>query len=311
MNLIDDLIDGESDESDDIQFGFQQESDSEEDQIGEVLECRSNRNDHDGTTRSVTKSFLLFVLQLREEFFLPKHTMNAISNYIITLIESLQVLLQRHANNGASNDLPLHSTTPKACGKVIALELVESVMGDVCQQLQRITKNENQFVHHCRELIGYDPPVEIPIADANSNEGYETAYFIPIEQTLSRMLSDDYILSRMMQNIDQNKQSTARNDELMFSFRDGYFGDRIDDDSFLVQLYLDDIGVTNPIGAKKDNHKLAMFYFSLEDVPDQYRSKLDFIQLVAICESKVLKVQPHRAHVIEQLFTVRPRISSS
>jgi hypothetical protein len=298
--LIDDLIDEESDESDDIQFGFQQES-----------ECRSNKNGHDGTARSVIQSFVFFVLQLREEFFLPKHTMNAISNYIITLIESLQALLQRQANDGAPNDLPLHSTTHKACRKVIALEVVDSVIGDVCQQLQRITKNEYQFVHHCRELIGYEPPVEIPITNANSNEGYETAYFIPIERTLSRMLSNDYILSRMMQNIDQNKRSTARDDELMFSFRDGHFGNRIDDDSFLVQLYLDDIGVTNPIGAKKDNHKLAMFYFSLEDVPDQYRSKLDFIQLVAICESKVLKVQPHRARVTEQLCTVRPRISSS
>ena len=84
---------------------------------------------------------------------------------------------------------------------------------------------------------------------------------------------------------------TALDDDLMFSFRDSQFGTRIDDDSLLVQLYVDDIGVTNPLGVKKDNHKLAMFYFSLEDVPDQYRSKLDFIQLVAICDSRVLEVR--------------------
>ena len=148
---------------------------------------------------------------------------------------------------------------------------------------------------HSRYIVdanSYEPPVEITIADTSSNDDYETAYFIPIERTLSRLLSNDTIVSQLLRSIDREKRSAALDDDLMFSFRDGYFGARVDDDSLLHQLYLDDIGVTNPIGAKKDNHKMAMFYFSLEDIPEQYRSKLDFIQLLAVCESKALKVQP-------------------
>jgi hypothetical protein len=77
----------------------------------------------------------------------------------------------------------------------------------------------------------------------------------------------------------------------MFSIRDGYYGNRLDHDNLLVQLYLDDIGLTNPLGSKRDQHKMTMVYFSLEDIPDKYRSKIDFIQLIGICESKILKVK--------------------
>jgi hypothetical protein len=76
----------------------------------------------------------------------------------------------------------------------------------------------------------------------------------------------------------------------MFSIRDGYHGNKLDHDNLLLQLYLDDIGLTNPIGAKRDQHKMSMVYFSLEDIPDKYRSKIDYIQLVGICQSKILKV---------------------
>ena len=77
----------------------------------------------------------------------------------------------------------------------------------------------------------------------------------------------------------------------MFSVRDTYSGTTLDRDTLLIQLYLDDISLTNPIGSKRDNHKMTMVYFLLEDIPDQYRSKIDFIQLVGICESKFLKVK--------------------
>ncbi len=36
-------------------------------------------------------------------------------------------------------------------------------------------------------------------------------------------------------------------DDLMFSFRDVCYARKIDDDSLLVQFYLDDIGLMNPM----------------------------------------------------------------
>ena len=139
-------------------------------------------------------------------------------------------------------------------------------------------------------MFGYAPPIEIATVNENSNEELEKSYYIPIDQTLSKILNDDNIYCHIIRHINEERKSTRIDDDLMFSFRDGNFGARIDDDSLLIQLYLDDIGITNPIDAKRDSNKMTMIYFSLEDMPEYYRSRLDSIHLLGICNSKVLKV---------------------
>ena len=82
------------------------------------------------------------------------------------------------------------------------------------------------------------------------------------------MLKSQPLLLEILENIQQQRISVENDSDLMFSIRDGQYGNRFDEDSLLIQLYLDDIGLTNPLGAKRDKHKMTMIYFSLEDVPD-------------------------------------------
>jgi len=53
-----------------------------------------------------------------------------------------------------------------------------------------------------------------------------------------------------------------------------------------IMLYTDDIEVVNPIGAHVKKHKLTMFYFTLSNIPPEYRSRLKAIQLLAIAKTK-------------------------
>jgi len=41
----------------------------------------------------------------------------------------------------------------------------------------------------------------------------------------------------MFDNMKEQREKVFTDEDLMFSFRDGHYGDRIDDDSLLVQLY--------------------------------------------------------------------------
>ncbi len=56
-----------------------------------------------------------------------------------------------------------------------------------------------------------------------------------------------------------------------------------------IILNHDDMEVANPLGGHVKKNKLAMFYFSLVNIPPQFRSKLATIQLVAIARSRDLK----------------------
>ena len=103
----------------------------------------------------------------------------------------------------------------------------------------------------------------------------------------------------LIQNIQHQAETTHSDRNLMFSRRDGINSKKFSNQSFLIQLYVDGIGVTNPIGPKKDQHKLTLVYFMLEDIPDMFRSTLQCINLVAICYTKYLNDDEKRKKFYE------------
>ena len=48
----------------------------------------------------------------------------------------------------------------------------------------------------------------------------------------------------------------------------------------------DDIEIVNPIGHHTKKHKLTMFYYTLGNIPAEYRSQLHAIQLLGVAKSK-------------------------
>ncbi|CAF5118968.1 unnamed protein product, partial [Rotaria socialis] len=79
----------------------------------------------------------------------------------------------------------------------------------------------------------YDPPEEIIVSAPN--ERLECGYYIPIDKTLSSIFNTQHTLAQVVDNIKQQQEATAIDNDLMFSFRDGSYGARIDDNSLLIQ----------------------------------------------------------------------------
>ena len=161
----------------------------------------------------------------------------------------LEVLLEGQACDISGDNFCSRAFKEKPKAKAVELNILKDVIKNACHQIQCITKNEYQFMKSCEEFFGYNPPEEI-IVSANDEE-LEQGYFIPIDKSLSLMLHSQPILNEIPRNVQQQRMGVAIDDDLMLSYRDGHFGSRIDDNSLLIQLYTDDIGVTNPIGGKK------------------------------------------------------------
>lgn len=247
-----------------------------------------DRNNKPMTILDLKRSYTSFILKLREEFYLPKTTIDSISCYLITLLSHLVFLFEEKALiSNCDNTLETSKKIPTI--KSIEIKTLKDIVNHLCKEITNITKNEYQFIKYCKEFYNYTQPEEIILSE--KDEKMERAYYIPIDRTLSLMLRCQPILTEILQHAQKQRLQTRIDDDLLISYRDGVYGSRVDDDSLLIQLYTDDIGVTNPIGPKKDKHKLSMVYFSIEDIPDQYRARLDFINLVGICHSKVLKVK--------------------
>ncbi|CAF3976229.1 unnamed protein product [Adineta steineri] len=231
---------------------------------------------------------MLFILKLREEYLLPQGVTNIISTYIVTLIRHLEILLNKKAVLPSAYIYSSStSSVPKQNQKIIQIYQLHETLNDLSNIIESISKNNYQFIKNCEKYLNNDSPEQVILS--SPDETIEHAYFIPIDRTISSMLNSQPLLSEILENIQQQRISVENDSDLMLSIRDGHYGNRFDEDSLLIQFYLNDIGLTNPLGAKRDKHKMTMVYFCLEDVPDKYRSKLNFIQLVAVCESKHLK----------------------
>lgn len=56
-----------------------------------------------------------------------------------------------------------------------------------------------------------------------------------------------------------------------------------------IILNTDDIEIVNPLGSHVKKHKLTMFYYTLGNIPPQFRSKLTTSQLLAVARTVDLK----------------------
>ncbi|CAF4055395.1 unnamed protein product [Rotaria magnacalcarata] len=152
-------------------------------------------------------------------------------------------------------DIIMKLVKTKASSSFISIIDMEAVFTHVSFIINSVSKSEYNFLKQCQNDFDYQPPTEIKLT---TNE--ELAYYIPLNRSVKSNLS---------------RQTNSN--------------------SLLLKLYTDGIGITNPIGAKKDSHKFTCFYYLLDDLPDIVRSQVNSIGLHCICYTKHLNNDNNRS----------------
>ncbi|CAF1583945.1 unnamed protein product, partial [Adineta steineri] len=226
-----------------------------------------------GSVLDIKRSYISFILNLREQMLLPKSITNMISNYIISLIEHIQILSEKNGCFSYTDCSQTSATSFQTRTKVIECEQLKNILNSICESIDSISKNEYQLIKTCQEYFGYTPPEEIIISSVD--EDVERAYFIPFERSLSLMLYSKPFLVEILREVQQQRMAAEIDQDLMYSIRDAYYGNKLDEETLLIQLYLDDISLTNPIGPKRDNHKMIYRRNSMK--PENFLACVIFI----------------------------------
>ncbi|CAF4009238.1 unnamed protein product, partial [Rotaria sp. Silwood1] len=178
---------------------------------------------------------------------------------------------------------------------------MEAIFTHVNWIINSISKNEYNFLKQCKKYFDYQPPTEIVL---NTTE--ERAYYIPLKQSLSSMLQNGQLMQAIIDNINSLSTRAAKDNDLILSNRQSRsvksnLSRQTNSNSLLLKLYTDGIGITNPIGAKKDSHKFTCFYYLLDDLPDIVRSQVNSIGLHCICYTKHLNKDNNRSILMKIL----------
>ncbi len=223
------------------------------------------------TLDKISLYYTRFLLELREHHLLPQKIVQSISSGICNLFDMiLEVIKMKDISSVAStNDL-------------------QTIFTNITDIINSISKNEYTFLKKCESFFDYQPPKEIVL-----NNTEDRAYYIPIKEGLLPMLRNGELIQSIMDNVHSLASRATMDKDLILSNRQcrsnrSKISHQNNSNVLLLKLYTDGIGITNPIGPKRDSHKLTCFYYLLDDLPDTVRSQVNSIGLYCIAYTKHL-----------------------
>ncbi|CAF1086027.1 unnamed protein product [Adineta steineri] len=136
----------------------------------------------------------------------------------------------------------------------ILLSDVNEVISNITERITDITKNEHSFLKRCKKYFSYTPAKEIKLENPD-----QIAYYMPIQCSIQQMLKKPDVLTMLIKNFNENVNRNIMDTDLMFSFRHRLLGKqhtvlKNKPDALLLQQYIDDIGLTNPIVTSLNNN---------------------------------------------------------
>jgi len=140
-----------------------------------------------------------------------------------------------------------------------------------------------------KDYFGVVKPVEY-FLDTKNKHSFQ---YIPILKSLQQLLSRRDIIDEVV----EGHQRQNSNSGISYQYRSSRDGSLFKDNSFLVgenpriilNLYVDDFEVCNPLGTSRKKHKLCAVYWILANLPPGSHSSLSSIYLSILCKTEDVK----------------------
>jgi hypothetical protein len=156
---------------------------------------------------------------------------------------------------------------------------------DTKHKLDKYLLNKNMLVP-VKEIV-LDSDIHFPLRQGIQRQVYSPIkmQYVPIHDSILQLLQKPGFFEML------DKQ-TSYSGKRFSSFRDGkFFRDgNFPSQIIFINVYFDEAEVANPLGSKSGKHKLANFYFSIQDMPRHYNSSIHNIILLCSLKSNDLKI---------------------
>ncbi|XP_064472077.1 uncharacterized protein LOC135386209 [Ornithodoros turicata] len=227
------------------------------------------------------------ILHGTTKLHIPPTTMNKILKDVASIVE----LKMDQVKNKVCDRFERNSEdSGQSLKEGILSDLEQNMPFNSCRRNGELSSQHLQMKFF-KEHFGYTEPVAISLRSDQKEHG--TMHYVPLTVTMQRMLRDPSVTSQL-------EALNSRNDAGM-SFSDFTDGSLFKDadisfssNEIQLMLYQDSFEVVNPLGSAKQKHKILGVYFTLGNLKQHNRSKVDQLQLCLFCTEKLLKKFGHR-----------------
>jgi hypothetical protein len=227
----------------------------------------------------LTKSVSLFALRIREENVLPKSTSTSILNGMSSLFDTFfehfrKFVVARLEANGIdiSLDPSFHSLLNDS-------EIIQDVWLNVNSdaKLKRFCLTHLNLIEPCKAHFGFD-----------EETGKEHFFqYISIAKSLEHYIQHEDVWSSINRNM-------VRKSDTLYDYTDGsaftehpFFS--LHPEALRLNLYVDDLGLCNPLGGAKKKHSITAVYFQIGNLEQKHLSTMQSIHVVAIANAVLVK----------------------
>lgn len=221
-----------------------------------------------------------FVLKCREKNVLPQSVQQEILQDVKFLFsffkENYDSLLSYHLKQNGFNIEEI----PELVGHLQSFDF----FAEAC----KVIDSEHLFKEYCISHLDMIEPVQHTIRDVNDHAIGNFAY-VPIMDVLKKYCSHEDVWDCIHE---QNIQ--PRDEHVLRDYNDGkYFKEHPffskHPDALRLHFYEDEFEVVNPLGSKRNKHKLCAIYYSVGNIDVKHRSQLKHIHLALLVKHSLFK----------------------
>ena len=223
------------------------------------------------------KHVAMLLLKLQEQCMLPCSTLQIIVDSLKELIALTVDKIQENMKTVCVKN----NVAPELSAELV-LSARHSLPEQAIDELSTDWKRKSYY----KENFSYVEPLTVRFDKTNPLITNSFQY-VPLLDSLQTMLKNNEVLSEVLEDSDHKPQ-------IISSFSDGSIFSQhpvfqAHPTALRLVIYSDEFDVVNPIGVHATVHKMLAFYYTLENVSVNLRSKRDTIQLLALCNSGDVK----------------------
>lgn len=257
-------------------------------------------NDHgepqEGTAFSVADMmglfdtmFTKFMLRLREVHILTSSVHSdivaGVRHLVRSLLQSYRDLVRNYLHN--NNFAPLDDTWQEIMNVENFFDSME-LNGASEYALLRYLKRHDLIVQPIEYVVSSD--------EASVSTAKDSFHYVLLLAVIKKMMSHKDVFHHVSQQsvAATLKRDSCSDDSHMESITDGeLFRSDVfflnNPSALFIQLYVDEVELCNPIGAKKGRHKVTAVYYIIGNLNSKYRSQERFIHLAILAKHSIIK----------------------
>lgn len=221
-----------------------------------------------------------FVLKCREKNHLPQ----TVQQEILDDVNFLFSFFKENYDAFLAYHLEKNGFDLAACPEL--QEVLQSP--DFFSEASRLIRSPHMFKEFCKSKFKMTEPVQYTLRDSSGNKAGSYSY-VSICEVLRKYCSHEDIWDQIQTELNLEKDELVLND-----YRDGlhfknhkFFAGN--PQALRLHIYEDEFEVCNPLGSKRNKHKLCAIYYTIGNMGPRYCSQLKHIHVALLVRYSLVK----------------------